>query len=139
MRCQVGVAEDPDQATGTGYREPPHLLLVHPLRRLDKGLLRRDGCGLARAALTNRELVGVEALGDHPDHDVAIGDHPAQTIAGRAYGQHSDVLLGQALCGVGNRSLGVYRSHAGAHRVANQGSLLGARFALAGRPTPQLG
>jgi len=53
VRCQVGVAEDPDQAARMGYRKPPHPVFVHPLRRDAKGLVRRDGCGLARAALAN--------------------------------------------------------------------------------------
>jgi hypothetical protein len=53
VRCQVGVAEDPDQAARMGYREPPHLLFVHPLRRDAKGLVQRGGCGLSRAALAN--------------------------------------------------------------------------------------
>ena len=94
-------------------------MLAHQLDRPADLILRPDGDEVTAGDLTDRRGTGIAALGERPDHDVPVGEHPADAaVLGDEY--VADVVVAHLRGRVGDGGVVGETDGLGSHRLAYQ-------------------
>jgi len=79
---QVADRDDADHApVRADHRQVAEAALVHPVERVDRRLVRRDGLGIGGHHPRHRRRVRIEAARHHAHQQVALGEDPGNPAA----------------------------------------------------------
>src|SRR5215218_4220088 len=117
----VGLAHHADQVVTVDHRQPPHLVLAHGSQDLLDRVVGPDGDRLALGQVAGAGRGRVTALGEAPDHDVAVGHHALEPVVLAADGQRPDVQVAHLAGGIGEGLVLADALDAAGHDVACSG------------------
>src|ERR1700761_1083027 len=116
---QVTDAHDADDTAVVQHRQPPYRVVLHDLGGVD-GLVVARHRDQVRADHPAHRRVRGRRLGDGPDHEVTVGDQPAQLVP--VHHQHrADRVVPHGLGRVGDGLILLQHNRLGGHHVAHLG------------------